>query len=71
MVRQIKAIPDEEISYSEQEIVWMELAIQNLEYMIACAKSLGIKTTEMDEHKALYEAVITKNNNLTASDRSR
>ena len=38
VVAQIKAIPHEDIKYSDSEIEWMKRALQNLDYMLAQAK---------------------------------
>ena len=61
VVREIKAIEDFKITYSNKDIFWIEQAINNLEYMISLAIALEIDTTEMEKQKAQFESSISTN----------
>ena len=57
-VKQIKAIPDDEIKYTEEEVAWLKRALQNLDYMIGDAAVLGADTTAMLARRAQVEEVL-------------
>ena len=59
MIKQIKAIPDDEIRYTEKELAWMERAVQNLDYMIALSESFGLDTEIMIVCRAQIEFALT------------
>ena len=58
MVRQIKAIQDDEIKYTEEEVAWLRRALQNLDHMIASANALGLDTRAMLARRAQVEEVL-------------
>lgn len=64
MVRQIKAIPLEDIPYSEEEITWMERAVsdmdRHLESMIRHAELGGRSSKDLLKRKAEYEMYIRR-----------
>ena len=58
VVRQIKAIADEKIQYTEEELAWIARAIENLDYMIVHAKSCGIETEVMIARRSQFEVAL-------------
>jgi hypothetical protein len=46
-VREIKAIPDDEIQYTQEEVDWMVRALQNLEHMRLLAEQAGLETGDI------------------------
>lgn len=42
VIAHIKAIPDENIEYTESEIAWMHRALDNLDYMLADARRCNL-----------------------------
>lgn len=42
IIKQIKAIPDENIEYTDSEIAWLNRALENLNCMITHSKSLKL-----------------------------
>ena len=64
VVRQIKAIPDEKIQYTEEELAWIVRAIENLDYMIAHSKSCGIETEVMIARRSQFEVALKSSQDL-------
>ncbi len=58
MVKEILAIPDEEIDYTQEEVEWMERAIRNLDFMIAHAKSCRLDTLRIYGRRAQVEVTL-------------
>jgi hypothetical protein len=60
VVRQIKAIHDEVIEYSEDELAWMERAVQNLNFMLAISNQ-GDDILDMVRKRDAYIKVLFPN----------
>ncbi len=58
IVRQIKAIPDEEMGYTEADIAWYERAIENLNYMLNLKDTSEFEVKEMLKSKKECEEII-------------
>lgn len=60
MVQEMLSLEDFQITYSDKEITWTELAVKNLEYMIDIALSYGSDPTQMQMQKAQLQSIIDK-----------
>jgi hypothetical protein len=58
MVREIKAIPNDEIRYSQEEVELLERAIQNLDFMLEHSVRLGLETDGITTRRKEVEVLI-------------
>ena len=55
LVRQIKAIPDDKVEYSQEEIEWLKRAVSNLKQWITESKESGGDTRSIYSRLAQIE----------------
>lgn len=62
IVRRIKEIPDESIEYTKGEIEWIKRALENLSYMLACAKELNLNESieQIEFRKKQFETALKR-----------
>ncbi len=58
VVKKIMEIPNDEIKYTDEEIQWMQRAVENLDYMIKTESSCGIDTSVMEKRKSQIEETL-------------
>lgn len=66
IVREIKAIPDEDIVYSKEELKWMERAVENLDYMLTLGGSSDREMGIMRARRTQF--IVALQGNREASD---
>lgn len=59
MVKEIKAIPDDEARFTETQVAWMHRVLENLEYLLIQARAIpGSDIGTLLERKAEFEAAL-------------